>query len=196
MPSTGIQTLYKGTRYRSRLEARWAAFFDSLGWEAHYEPFDLDGWIPDFIVRGRSFWRDEVGFLTSKVEPVVVEVKPVEEPNDPVFKQTVEKIERSRWRGEALIVSYFLPLPNIGWMREECACFNITDPCIPRCWNWGDASFQTTERHQAIAGFCSAIGSYHDRISGYYPGGQLGADDAEEIEKLWRLAGNTVQWRA
>lgn len=49
-----IQTTYKGYRFRSRLEARWAAFFDSLGlkWQYESEGFDLDGiwYLPDFWI--------------------------------------------------------------------------------------------------------------------------------------------------
>jgi len=47
-----IPTTYRGIRYRSRLEARWAAFFRFLQMYAVYEPIDLDGWIPDFSVGG------------------------------------------------------------------------------------------------------------------------------------------------
>jgi len=47
-----IQTEYKGYRFRSRLEARWAVFFDRLGMPFLYEPegFDLNGhwYLPDF----------------------------------------------------------------------------------------------------------------------------------------------------
>lgn len=43
-----IPTVYGGMRYRSRLEARWAAFFDQMGWRHIYEPADLSGWCPDF----------------------------------------------------------------------------------------------------------------------------------------------------
>jgi len=46
-----IPTVYRGRRYRSRLEARWAAFFDLLDWKHEYEPFDLGEWMPDFIMR-------------------------------------------------------------------------------------------------------------------------------------------------
>lgn len=50
-----IQTSYKGCRFRSRLEARWAVFFDHLGLEWAYEPegFVLpDGtrYLPDFYL--------------------------------------------------------------------------------------------------------------------------------------------------
>jgi len=49
-----IETVYNGYRFRSRLEARWAVFFDTLGIEYRYEPegFDLDGiwYLPDFFL--------------------------------------------------------------------------------------------------------------------------------------------------
>lgn len=57
----GIPTTYAGTRFRSRLEARYAAFFDVLGWSWIYEPFDTDNWIPDFLVQGPGPFLVEVG---------------------------------------------------------------------------------------------------------------------------------------
>jgi hypothetical protein len=32
-----IETMYRGTRFRSQLEARWAVFFDRLGLPWRYE---------------------------------------------------------------------------------------------------------------------------------------------------------------
>lgn len=43
-------TTYKGVRFRSRHEARWAVFFDVMGWGWEYEPIDLNGWTPDFRI--------------------------------------------------------------------------------------------------------------------------------------------------
>ncbi len=43
-------TRYHGVLFRSRLEARWAAFFDIVGWKWEYEPLDFPGWSPDFYV--------------------------------------------------------------------------------------------------------------------------------------------------
>jgi hypothetical protein len=53
-----IETKYGGYHFRSRLEARWAVFFDALGveWKYEHEGFDLgdfgyylpDFWLPDF----------------------------------------------------------------------------------------------------------------------------------------------------
>jgi hypothetical protein len=56
-----IETQYKGYCFRSRLEARWAVFFDALGIEWEYEPegFELsDGtwYLPDFHLPGREWW--------------------------------------------------------------------------------------------------------------------------------------------
>lgn len=50
-----IETRYKGYRFRSRLEARWAVFFDALNLEWEYEPegFELSGgvrYLPDFLI--------------------------------------------------------------------------------------------------------------------------------------------------
>ncbi len=47
-----IETKYNGYKFRSRLEARWAVFFDALNIEYHYEPegYSLEGtpYLPDF----------------------------------------------------------------------------------------------------------------------------------------------------
>lgn len=50
-----LETLYSGTRFRSRTEARWAVFFDAMGLRWQYEPegYDLgDGlwYLPDFFL--------------------------------------------------------------------------------------------------------------------------------------------------
>lgn len=58
-------TLYKGINFRSRLEARWAAMFNVLGWTWEYEP-ECDGtYIPDFVLHGLNERR------------IFVEVKPL-----------------------------------------------------------------------------------------------------------------------
>ena len=51
-----IETHYRGYRFRSRLEARWAVFFDTLGVEWEYEPegFVLPNgskYLPDFRLK-------------------------------------------------------------------------------------------------------------------------------------------------
>lgn len=56
-----IETKYKGYRFRSRLEARWAVFLDHLGidWEYEHQGYELpsgyylpDFWLPTFDYSG------------------------------------------------------------------------------------------------------------------------------------------------
>lgn len=66
-PIRAIETKYKGYRFRSRLEARWAVFFDSLGVKWEYEPqgFVLpDGthYLPDFHLTGLDTNGDQMSF--------------------------------------------------------------------------------------------------------------------------------------
>lgn len=61
-----IETIYNGYRFRSRLEARWAVFFDVLGIEYEYEPegFELgDGlrYLPDFYLPENDVWVEVKG---------------------------------------------------------------------------------------------------------------------------------------
>lgn len=55
-----IETRYHGYRFRSRLEARWAVFFDTLGvrWEYEVEGFELPSgrYLPDFWLPREHLW--------------------------------------------------------------------------------------------------------------------------------------------
>lgn len=54
-----IATEYKGYKFRSRLEARWAVFFDAIGanWKYEAEGFDLGGiwYLPDFQIESDRY---------------------------------------------------------------------------------------------------------------------------------------------
>lgn len=54
-----IETIYNGYRFRSRLEARWAVFFDAIGADWEYEPegFVLENgmyYLPDFLIHNNK----------------------------------------------------------------------------------------------------------------------------------------------
>ena len=72
-----IETVYNGYRFRSRLEARWAVFFDALGIEYQYESegFDVSGtwYLPDFFLPSQPS-RDVY------VPSMYVEIKPASLP--------------------------------------------------------------------------------------------------------------------
>lgn len=54
MTIKAIETEYNGYRFRSRLEARWAVFFDSLKIPWVYEPEGIEinrlSYLPDFYL--------------------------------------------------------------------------------------------------------------------------------------------------
>lgn len=61
-----IPTLYRGICFRSRLEARWAATFDQLGWYWSYEPYGVDLgdgmlYLPDFRLPRQRCWVEVKG---------------------------------------------------------------------------------------------------------------------------------------
>lgn len=55
-----LPTKYRGITYRSRLEARWAVFFDEIGVKYHYELEGIDlghvWYLPDFFLYERNTW--------------------------------------------------------------------------------------------------------------------------------------------
>ena len=76
-----IETIYEGYRFRSRLEARWAVFFNALGieWKYENEGYDIDavGWyLPDFEIKTKNSenwfvevkgnYDDETGYLKAR----------------------------------------------------------------------------------------------------------------------------------
>lgn len=107
----GIPTSYKGVVMRSRTEARWAAYFDMVGWKWEYEPADLSGYIPDF-------------FIESNGSRLLVEVKPDQEQLD-IAKA---KIEDSGWDEEAVIL--------VSGATSLLGAFLETDRSA---FAWGDA---------------------------------------------------------
>ena len=68
-----IETRYNGIVYRSRLEARWAIFFNSLSIPYIYEPegFNLDGlmYLPDFWLPDQICFFEAKGPFTHNKGP-------------------------------------------------------------------------------------------------------------------------------
>ncbi len=68
-----IETSYNGYRFRSRLEARWAVFWDAIGiwYEYEKEGFDLGAegyYLPDFWLPGHSLWVEIKGQTPTDLE--------------------------------------------------------------------------------------------------------------------------------
>jgi len=72
-----IETHWKGYRFRSRLEARWAVFFEELGWKWKYEHQGYNigweqpaKWLPDFEVQiPQSFGMNVHAYVEVKGNP-------------------------------------------------------------------------------------------------------------------------------
>ena len=85
-----IPTIYRGRQFDSLLEARWAAFFDLLGWGWESQPETAFGvWRPDFRLMVSVDGGDDI----------YVEVKPGEH-----IQEARERIDQSSYEGRALIV--------------------------------------------------------------------------------------------
>lgn len=177
----GIPTLYKGIRFRSRLEAKWANFFDRLGWQWEYEPFDCHGWIPDFILLGKT--------------SVLVEVKPIVNYD----LATEAKIDRANKKHQVLLVGS-MPIwrlgergnPNqpkypgifLGWLRDLDRELRPWSEAVIRKWG---SSF----------GFCQYTGTTYDRMSGEDDGDFIDFKSSSShkiLQALWAKAQNETQW--
>lgn len=96
-----IETRYKGFRFRSRLEARWAVFFDVAEIEWQYEPEGLilpsgRRYLPDFFLPTLGLWIEIKGSWPKR-----------------------EEIEKVFEVGDEQPIALFCGLPGKGWMCEE-----------------------------------------------------------------------------
>lgn len=77
-PIKAIETRYKGFRFRSRVEARCAVFFDALNldWDYEAEGYDLGGaegrYLPDFFMRSNGHYGPYVEIKGKK--PTTAEI--------------------------------------------------------------------------------------------------------------------------
>jgi hypothetical protein len=113
-----IETHYAGCRFRSRLEARWAVFFDALGIEWEYE---MQGYLvgpaqrpylPDFFLPTSGTW---------------IEVKGSEDEMDRglIFQASCDLPDRCTVRGPKFLL--LGPIPDV---RRSCDLGWLGfDPC-------------------------------------------------------------------
>lgn len=110
-----IETRYKGYRFRSRLEARWAVFFDALRlpWEYEKEGYNLgvDGlYLPDF-------WMPSLALNDQQRNcGLFIEIKGEHLEDDPTSRDKPHALGRY---GMQIVVFYGMPeeLKN-GWVCD------------------------------------------------------------------------------
>ena len=169
----GIQT--KGPKnilFRSRIEAQWAYVFDVLGFQWEYEPFDLQGYIPDFI-------------LNYKDESLLIEIK-----GDcdiwGSFLPHKEKIENSGWDGKFIILGSTYKYHdayntddrlwvNIGKIFDK----GIEDDCVIRQVN----------THESVIWEIGGSWMY-DILPGSW-----NISGKNHFDEIWAFAKNASQWK-
>jgi hypothetical protein len=210
-----IETVYQGNSFRSRLEARWAAFFTEIGWPWTYEPFDCPGWIPDFLISGDR--------------PLLVEIKPLA--SDFNIEKITGAASRFEWSGEILLLDssgpskhdncshltligrlgerfrepegyswYFGNEGNAVLCRYPVLCESnrarIAKQAGIDTWDRSlrDSSATWDKWPKGQIGVAHGEMSYTDRITGRYDGGHLGGIEFEEAREIWNKATSIVRW--
>jgi hypothetical protein len=179
-----IPTRYAGVQFRSRLEAKWAAMFDLLGWLWEYEPLDLDGYIPDFVLQ---FDR-----------PMIVEVKPLMgRPHswlrDGAALSALKKIDASGWFSHGLLLglSPYSSSDTDGYVADGNP---LNAGVLFDVWEGGTYS-SVFGISACCGGPIDVIGEFTCRRCGLHDKGPT-LQSTAKITALWREAGNRVQWRA
>lgn len=196
----GIPTLYRGRWYRSRLEARWAAFFDLLGWDFEYEPFDLAGWIPDFILPG----------MPNKSRNTLVEIKPgmgLEAFDRTKIERTIDPTKPGA--ENVLLLGYRPDQSSLGWSGF---CFGALDMEACYALERGDVASAiqrlTHEWHYHLAILCrhEKGWDYYNKQTNFrscihgvnndnYPYVAASKHLWDTTKALWAQAGNETQWK-
>lgn len=173
-----IPTLYNGTWFRSRLEARWAAFFDFAEWRWTYEPVDTSNYAPDFML---AFKR-----------PLFVEVKPLTwsdlDDDNAIIQSVRTKVAESGIRGEILLLG-LSPITTGGRFNYLGQLLDVDEEGVSP---WTDAFAFKCEccGRRTLA---SEQHSWHCRVTGCYDGRDHFDDWDAEFD--FRRAGSEVQWR-
>lgn len=131
-----IGTIYKNVRFRSRLEARWAVFFDEYGLEWEYEPetFKLKNEIlyaPDFYLPNLKCYAEvkpkikkpTKGYNIFKIDDNYYRIKPREQ-------EILKNFELS------IILLIGLPLEET-WKIFNDGEMEYLDHCVYPCYEGG-----------------------------------------------------------
>lgn len=168
------ETVYAGVVFRSRLEARWAAFFDLCRWKWEYEPCDLPGWSPDFFVEFPCGHSE-----CNPTHAIYAEVKPYRSLNQ--FRNHPSM----RWS---------------GFGQCECHYCNRGDAIVSTPGHDLDVDTaaqlgQSPDITELQMAHGSGGGCFSLRF--FVPGDGCWPDQYERSvsAKLWKEAGNLVMWR-
>jgi hypothetical protein len=165
-----IPTMFQGIQMRSRLEARWAAFFTECGWEWTYEPFDFDGWCPDFLLKLHR--------------PIFVEVKP--QITQALMAELLTVSQKLREDGARVLlvgdsIQYDGSDAVLGWSG------GCDDPC-------DEIVIGTCGGRSCPLGMSSRGGYYGCWVCNGYDGNPASDHQDVGIAEKWATACNLTQW--
>ncbi len=122
-----IETQYKGYRFRSRLEARWAVFFDAMGleWDYEVEGFELDDgtrYLPDFYIPS---WK--MHLEVKPTLPTELEIKKLQ--------SLATQDEEKAWKCGRFLIGTpgvaNVSLSDNGWEFTGCIVLDVFHEKIP-----------------------------------------------------------------
>lgn len=176
---SAIATMFGGIQYRSRLEARWAAFMNNINWQHTYEPIDGDGYIPDFIVHGEK--------------PFFVEVKPAVTEGEFVAEQ--DKVERGvRSLGRDVVIVGLTPFNGSqigpGFYVDDHVAGYLCQEGV-----WDKANWRTCLQCHEVA-LVHSSGDFATYPCNHYDGKAYAGNPAMEyLQGAWSDACNEVRWK-
>jgi hypothetical protein len=177
-------TFYGDVQFRSRLEARWAAWFDIAGWRWEYEPSDDKGWVPDFVLPASG---------------IAVEVKPIEWASKAQAileigaRTDLAKVRESTRMFVLVLGSFPIVIdsyePIIGMVVSK-AIEHETCPIMgAKLVRGRNCLFDMRLDDQDDYGAWFGSGEFMFR-------NERDPVHGDTLANAWRLAGNRVQWRA
>jgi len=167
IPTIGI----RGIQFRSRIEAQWAYIFEKLEWDWEYEPIDLQGYIPDFIIK---FDGDN---------EILIEIKgDVNIWKEDVYTPHKDKIIKSGWKGQFGILGGAYKEGSVeSWIN-----IGKTFYVIDGGWCQDDLVVRKNNKTHKWSVCCDK-----DSVQETYQYHTI----QMEFSKLWVEAKNKVQWK-
>jgi hypothetical protein len=194
MNTNGIPTVGPlGIQMRSRIEAKWAWMFHENGMDAQYEPVDLNGYIPDFIL---SCPNMEVPVELKGSDKVLVEIKGSTDLWKPGhYEEHIQKIRKSGWKGLYLLLG-----SNYQKMRDDTVTVGIlgtiTDsPATDRSVH-AKIRFLKNQSRWAFVSLLLTADRYSIIALGATERDIIDSTNTEQRWKeAWAVASNRTQWK-
>jgi len=153
-----LETLWNGNRYRSRLEARWAVFLESLKIDFEYEREGYQtksgrGYLPDF-------WLPNVGVRGVAPPGTWLEIKP----NEPSGEEMSDLGDVCEFTGASGIIAMGRPPLEMMWGTEWLIQVAVrgeywwdNSMLIVECVKCGRFKFEFSEGNYMKCPYCGGI---------------------------------------